>query len=118
MLRLTLGPDRMALEVNLNGPGDPFHLERASLEAEFGEGELLAYAEVLQGILDGDPTLSVRGDTAEECWRIVEPVLAAWRADAVPLGEYAAGSSGPLDSLLTDEARRSPPGPDDMAGGV
>ncbi len=95
VLRLTLGPDRMALEVNLNGPGDPFHLDRASLDAEFGEGELLAYAEVLQGILDGDPTLSVRGDTAEECWRIVQPVLDAWRSDKVPLEEYPAGTPGP-----------------------
>lgn len=95
VLRLTLGPDRMALEVNLNGPGDPFHLDRASLEAEFGEGELLAYAEVLQGILDGDPTLSVRGDTAEQCWRIVQPVLDAWRSGAVPLEEYPAGTPGP-----------------------
>jgi len=95
VLRLTLGPDRMALEVNLNGPGDPFHLDRASLEAEFGEGELLAYAEVLQGILDGDPTLSVRGDTAEQCWRIVQPVIDAWRSDLVPLDEYPAGTPGP-----------------------
>jgi glucose-6-phosphate 1-dehydrogenase len=52
-------------------------------------------------VLDGDPTLSVRGDTAEECWRIVEPVLDAWRADAVPLREYPAGSTGPADSLLS-----------------
>ncbi|KAJ1683427.1 hypothetical protein LUZ63_021344 [Rhynchospora breviuscula] len=77
VLRLTLGPDKMALELNINGPGDPFSLERASLEASFGEGELLAYAEVLQGILEGDPTLSVRGDTAEQCWHIVQPVLDA-----------------------------------------
>lgn len=95
VLRLTLGPDRMALEVNINGPGDPFQLDRASLEAEFGEGELLAYAEVLQGILDADPTLSVRGDTAEQSWRIVQPVLDAWRAGAVPLEEYPAGTPGP-----------------------
>ena len=51
-------------------------------------------------MLDGDPTLSVRGDTAEECWRIVEPVLDAWRADEVPLEEYPAGSAGPEDSLV------------------
>ncbi len=96
VLRLTLGPDRMALEVNLNGPGDPFHLDRASLEAEFGEGELLAYAEVLQGILDGDPTLSVRGDTAEQCWRIVQPVLDAWGSGEVPMDDYPAGTTGPV----------------------
>jgi glucose-6-phosphate 1-dehydrogenase len=42
----------------------------------------------------------VRGDTAEQCWRIVEPVLRAWRADEVPLLDYPAGSGGPSDSLL------------------
>jgi glucose-6-phosphate 1-dehydrogenase len=50
---------------------------------------------VLARVFEGDPTLSVRGDTAVECWRIVEPVLAAWRNDQVPLQEYPAGSTGP-----------------------
>ena len=50
---------------------------------------------MLKGVLDGDPTLSVRGDMAEECWRIIEPVLEAWRADRVPLDEYEAGGPGP-----------------------
>ena len=104
VLRLSLGPDRMSLELNLNGPGDPFHLDRAALEAEFGEGERRAYSEVLEGILDGDPTLSVRGDTAEQCWRIVQPIIDAWRRDAVPLEEYPAGSSGPADWPSLDSA--------------
>ncbi len=51
--------------------------------------------EVLEGVLSDDPTLSVRGDTAVQCWRIVEPVLRAWRAGLVPLDEYPAGSTGP-----------------------
>jgi glucose-6-phosphate 1-dehydrogenase len=37
----------------------------------------------------------VRGDIAEECWRIVSPVLAAWRRNDVPLNTYPAGSHGP-----------------------
>jgi glucose-6-phosphate 1-dehydrogenase len=45
--------------------------------------------------LDGDPLLSVRGDTAEECWRIVDPVLQAWREGKVAMDTYAAGSDGP-----------------------
>jgi glucose-6-phosphate 1-dehydrogenase len=99
-LRISFGPDRLSFDLNINGPGDPFVLDPVTLDAEFGPGDLPPYGEVLRGAFDGDPTLSVRGDTAEECWRIVEPVLAAWRADEVPLGEYAAGSSGPPDSLL------------------
>jgi glucose-6-phosphate 1-dehydrogenase len=53
------------------------------------------YGCVLLDVLDGGSTLSVRGDEAEEAWRVVEPVLAAWREDRVPLEEYPAGSDGP-----------------------
>ena len=95
VLRIFLGPDEMALELNLNGPGDPHVLERVSLGADFGPGQLLAYGEVLEGVLDADPALSVRGDVAEQCWRIVAPVLTAWRAGKPPLEEYAAGTPGP-----------------------
>ena len=94
-LRLALAPDEMTLELNINGPDDPFEIDRTSLTASFGPGQLPAYGEVIAGILDGDPSLTVRGDTAEECWRVVAPVLEAWRSDTVPLEEYAAGSTGP-----------------------
>ena len=102
-IRIGFGPDRLALDVNINGPGDPFVIDPVTLDVDFGPGELLAYGEVLRGVLDDDPTLSVRGDTAEQCWRIVEPALTAWRGGAVPLLEYPAGSSGPDDSLLAPE---------------
>ena len=95
VLRFSLGPDRMSLELNLNASEDPFELERATLSAELGEGALKAYAEVLSGVLDGDPMLAVRGDAAEQSWRIVAPILEAWRRDDVPLDDYVAGSSGP-----------------------
>lgn len=95
VLRFSLGPDRISLELNLNGVDDPFELERATLSADLGAGALRAYAEVLSGVLDGDPMLSVRGDAAEESWRIVAPILQAWKDDAVPLEDYAAGSAGP-----------------------
>ena len=97
VLRLLLAPDEMTLELNINGPGDPYDISRVDLEAAFGPGQFLAYGEVLEGILQLDPTLSVRGDTAEECWRIVAPVLAAWKDDKVPLAGYTAGSAGPAD---------------------
>lgn len=102
-LRIGFGPDLLRMDFNINGPGDPFHLDPVTLEAAFGPGDLPAYGEVLKGVLEGDPLLSVRADTAETCWRIVDPVLAAWRTDDVPLLEYPAGSSGPGDSLLPPE---------------
>jgi glucose-6-phosphate 1-dehydrogenase len=94
-LRLLMGPDRISLDLTVNGPGDPLELDHVALEADLGAGRLPAYGEVLAGVLDGDPLLSVRGDTAEQCWRIVDPVLRAWRNDEVPLDSYPAGSDGP-----------------------
>ena len=41
-LRLTLSPDRMAIEMNVNSPGDPFTLERAALTHELSPGRLAA----------------------------------------------------------------------------
>jgi glucose-6-phosphate 1-dehydrogenase len=94
-MRISLSPDELSLEINVNGPGDPDYIDRVSLDVDFQPGTLPAYGEVLQGIIKGDPTLAVRGDTAEQCWHIVAPVLAAWRADEVPLDEYPVGSNGP-----------------------
>ncbi|HSN35872.1 MAG TPA: glucose-6-phosphate dehydrogenase [Arthrobacter sp.] len=94
-LRIGFGPDTLQFDVDVNGPGDVLSLDRTTLKAELSGSELLPYGEVLEGVLTGDPLLSVRADTAEDCWRILEPVLKAWARDSAPLEEYAAGSSGP-----------------------
>ena len=94
-LRIGMNPGGLAIDVVTNGGGDPFDLEWNTLRADFAPGELTAYGEVLAELVEGDPTLSVRGDIAEQCWRIVTPVINAWRRDAVPLDSYAAGSEGP-----------------------
>lgn len=94
-LRISLKPATLDLDLLINGEGDPFTLDRTVLHTELQAGELSAYGEVIDGLLEGDPTLSVRGDVAEECWRIVAPILAAWKRDAVPLETYPAGTSGP-----------------------
>jgi len=95
MLRIGINPAVLQLDLVTNGRDDPFDLEWDTMNAEFASSELSAYGEVLAELLDGDPTLSVRGDVAEECWRIVTPVIAAWKKNAVPLDSYPAGSSGP-----------------------
>ena len=70
-----------------------FVLEPAVLEAELAPQEMTAYARLLLDILEGDNTLSIRADEAEEAWRIVTPILEAWGEGAVPLQEYPAGSA-------------------------
>lgn len=54
-----------------------------------------AYANLLMSMLHGRQIVAIRADETEEMWRIVEPVLAAWAGDEVPLLEYPAGSDGP-----------------------
>jgi glucose-6-phosphate 1-dehydrogenase len=92
-LRLKLSPDRLELELNVNAAGDPFELEPLTLDAELAEQRPSAYGRLLLDVLQGDPTLSIRGDEAEEAWRIMDPILDAWAEGVSPLQEYEAGSS-------------------------
>jgi glucose-6-phosphate 1-dehydrogenase len=93
VLRLELNPDRMALGVNINGRGDPFAVEYIELDTALAPQEISPYGRLLLDVLEGDLTLSIRDDEAEESWRIVEPILQAWRDGQAPLLEYPAGSS-------------------------
>ncbi len=102
-LHIGFGPDTLTLDFDVNGPGNLFTLDRVQLEAELANNPVLPYGEVLDGVLAADPLLSVRGDTAEECWRIVEPAFAAWKADEVPMEEYPAGSPGPAGWTTSNE---------------
>lgn len=95
-LRLRLDPDRVELGLNLNGLSAPFdQLDQAKLTADFPPQQLSAYARLLLDVFQGNPVLSIRGDEAEESWRIIEPIQRAWAGGVVPLLEYPAGSSGP-----------------------
>ncbi|NYH00501.1 glucose-6-phosphate dehydrogenase [Schumannella luteola] len=94
-IRVGIKPAVLELDLATNGHDDPFDLEWETLRTEFPANELSAYGEVLAELIEGDPTLSVRGDVAEQCWRIVGPVLDAWSRNEVPLQSYAAGSAGP-----------------------
>lgn len=95
VLVFDLGAGRLEMRVATNGEGDKFTLEETVFGAELGESPVRPYGEILAGILDGNPLLSVRGDIAEECWRIVTPIIESWRAGEIPMDEYAAGTSGP-----------------------
>jgi glucose-6-phosphate 1-dehydrogenase len=102
VLRLQLAPDKVSLNLNVNGPYDPFDLDQIELTAGFAPREFFsAYARVFEDLLEGNTTLFVRGDEAEEAWRVSEPILDAWRSGQVPLREYPAGSDGPDEASLT-----------------
>ena len=100
-LRIELNPDRIMLSINLNSTRDLCTLERVELDRTFASSALPAYARLLLEVLDGDPTLSIRDDEAEESWRIVEPILRFWSTGRMPMVEYPAGSDGPLEASKT-----------------
>lgn len=97
IVSLWMDPDGVSAYLALNGAGDPFSLEPAHWELQLAPQRTSAYARLLIDALEGDPSLSIRGDEAEECWRIVEPILAAWDEGAAPLRSYKAGSAGPAN---------------------
>lgn len=96
VLTLSSDPDQLALKVNINGPGNPLDLDSVDLSAELAPQA--AYSRLLEDVLEGDVTFTIRDDEAEELWRITEPIVRAWKEGWVPLREYAAGSDGPPES--------------------
>lgn len=96
VLRLRLGLDRTRLAIN--GPGDPLYLEHVELGAELASQDPPAYGRLLLGVLEGDPTLSIRADETEESWRIGGPILEAWEEGRMPLLEYLVGSNRPREA--------------------
>jgi glucose-6-phosphate 1-dehydrogenase len=94
-LRLQLDPDRMSLKININGLGDPFDLETVDLDTDLARQRPGPYGQLLLAVFNGDTRLSAHAAEAEEGWRIVEPVLAAWADGVAPLQDYPAGGDGP-----------------------
>jgi glucose-6-phosphate 1-dehydrogenase len=94
VLRFGLDPESIGLELNAVG-GQRGVLAPVTLGAELPSPSLPAYGALLLNVLNQDASLSIRGDEAEQSWRVVDPVLDAWSKDLVPLEEYPAGSLGP-----------------------
>jgi glucose-6-phosphate 1-dehydrogenase len=94
VLRFGLEPESMTLA--LTGIGAGAHtLAPLTLTAQPAPAGLPAYGRLLLDVLHGNAALSIRGDEAEEAWRVLTPVMSAWSRGLVPLAEYPAGSDGP-----------------------
>jgi glucose-6-phosphate 1-dehydrogenase len=94
VLRFGLDPEDMTLALTGVGSGARA-LTPLTLTAQMEPSDLPAYGRLLLDVLRGNAALSIRGDEAEEAWRVLAPVMSAWADDRVPLQEYPAGSDGP-----------------------
>ena len=60
-----------------------------------------AYETLLLDILNGDPTLFMRADQIETAWKVVMPILDAWKKHPTKqLHFYKAGTWGPVTAAL------------------
>jgi glucose-6-phosphate 1-dehydrogenase len=97
VLRIGLTEPYVRMSTTLNGPDRT--AEQRQLETRTSPPPLTAYAHLIRDMLHNDPMLFIRGDEAEESWRVVDPVMQAWATGAVPMQEYPAGGvePGPVD---------------------
>ena len=93
VLRIGLKEPYVRLSTTLNGPEAT--AEVRELRATTTPPQFTAYAHLILQMLHNDPMLFIRGDEAEESWRIIDPVMKAWAAGLVPLKEYPAGQAPP-----------------------
>ncbi len=93
VLRIGLTEPYVRLSTTLNGPERT--AETRQFEARSTPPRFTAYAHLILEMLNSDPMLFIRGDEAEEAWRIIDPVMNAWSAGDVPMQEYPAGKAPP-----------------------
>ncbi|UGS38155.1 glucose-6-phosphate dehydrogenase [Capillimicrobium parvum] len=99
VLRIGLREPYVHLATTLNGPEAT--AENRRLETRSAAPRFTAYAHLIGQMLRSDPMLFIRGDEAEESWRIIDPVMDAWSAGEVPMQEYPAGTAPPMPSAAS-----------------
>jgi glucose-6-phosphate 1-dehydrogenase len=112
-LVLSVQPNEgVSLRMVAKVPGAGMMVRPVQMDFQYGSTFLRAapeaYERLLHDALAGDATLFTRSDEVEEAWRIVQPIIDAWAADADGgPAPYEAGGAGPeaADALLAVRGR-------------
>ncbi|HUB09987.1 MAG TPA: glucose-6-phosphate dehydrogenase, partial [Myxococcales bacterium] len=111
VLVLRIQPDEgIAIRFAAKVPGEAMQLREVTFDfrygAAFGEQAPEAYERLLLDCILGDATLFTREDEVEASWRLMDPILEAWRQHP-RVSPYDCGSWGPPDSdeLLARDRR-------------
>jgi glucose-6-phosphate 1-dehydrogenase len=104
-LVLRIQPDEgISLRFQSKVPGEEVGMRPVEMDFSWGsaldELPFSAYETLLLDVISGDATLFNRDDQVEESWRLVEPVLEAWRADTREIDTYLAGGWGPEAAVV------------------
>jgi len=116
-----LPPNRLILQIQPNEgismdfaakrPGPIFETAEVRMNFHYSDrfevGQRTGYETLLYDVLIGDQTLFQRADQIESGWRVVQPLLDAWRKARKP-ESYVAGSEGPkaADRLIAEDGRQ------------
>ncbi|MEM8663333.1 MAG: glucose-6-phosphate dehydrogenase [Pseudomonadota bacterium] len=111
-LILQIQPDEgISLQFGAKVPGPEVKLDCVTMGFQykdyFAAEPATGYETLIYDAMVGDVTLFQRADNIEEGWRVVEPLLEAFGANALPMARYPAGSHGPAeaDALLERDGR-------------
>jgi len=98
----------VSLSLGAKIPGARMRIRPVNMEFLYGTSFMSqspeAYERLILDAMRGEATLFTRNDEVEAQWRVCDPIVSAWVADASALPQYAAGSQGPqeADALLLD----------------
>jgi glucose-6-phosphate 1-dehydrogenase len=113
VLRLRIQPEEaVSLKFEAKIPGTVADIESVYMDfpySNLGAASRGGYERLIVDVTHGDQTLFIRGDEAEEAWRVLDPILRAWEKQPPPdFPNYAAGTMGPeaADRFLQKDGRR------------
>jgi glucose-6-phosphate 1-dehydrogenase len=113
-LTLHIQPDEgVTLRFGVKVPGPTMRIEGVDMKFNYDDAfqttPSTGYETLVYDCMMGDPSLFQRADTIEAGWRVVQPVIEAWKREgSAELPIYRAGSAGPeeADALLARDGRR------------
>jgi glucose-6-phosphate 1-dehydrogenase len=104
VLTISIQPrEALTLSFSVKEPGNGMSMVPAQLAFDyrdrFGPATTPAYQRLLLDAILGDPTLFLRADEVEACWRFTDAVRGSWSAPGgPPLLDYAPGGWGPPEA--------------------
>lgn len=122
-LIMSIQPDEgIVLRFQAKRPGPDMVLQPVDMRFNYRESfatlSPAAYVTLLSDLIDNDATLFMRADQVEAAWRLLMPVLDAWKASpANDFPNYAGGTWGPdaTQGLLVQQGH-SWPAPMELTG--
>jgi glucose-6-phosphate 1-dehydrogenase len=114
VIALRIQPDEgISVTFGAKRPGVEMHTGTVEMDFGYREGfgvrSPAAYETLLLDVMQGDATLFTRRDEVEAQWRLITPILEAWKEQPPPdLPNYEAGGEGPAaaDELLSAHCHR------------